>query len=176
MLSDPSLLMEVVDQTTANQERELRDIAVRMGCEIVKVYKDQGISGAKGRDTRPAFDALCRDATKRQFDLVMAWSVDRLGRASTTRGYRNTAGLEGVCRRCLPPRRLPRRQGDFARDTPGPIRAKCCSEFANALGMVPFAKPSRSFTATRPGDANTTRGRRLAMNSQTARPHTKEST
>src|SRR5262249_44582135 len=33
------------------------------------------------RDKRPAFDALCRDATKRQFDMVMAWSVDRLGRS-----------------------------------------------------------------------------------------------
>ena len=52
-----------------------------MGCEIVKVYKDHGISGAKGRDKRPGFDALCRDATKRQFDVVMAWSVDRLGRS-----------------------------------------------------------------------------------------------
>jgi DNA invertase Pin-like site-specific DNA recombinase len=70
-----------IDQTTANQERELREVAGRMGCEIVKVYKDHGISGAKGRDKRPAFDAMCRDATKRQFDVVMAWSVDRLGRS-----------------------------------------------------------------------------------------------
>src|SRR5262249_54248393 len=61
--------------------RELREIAGRVGCEIVKVYKDHGISGAKERDKRPAFDALCRDATKRQFDMVMAWSVDRLGRS-----------------------------------------------------------------------------------------------
>jgi DNA invertase Pin-like site-specific DNA recombinase len=75
------LRVSTVDQTTANQERELRDIAGRMGCDIVKVYKDHGISGAKGRDKRPAFDALCRDATKRQFDVVMAWSVDRLGRS-----------------------------------------------------------------------------------------------
>ena len=37
--------------------------------------------GAKGRDKRPAFDRLCRDAAKRQFDMVMAWSVDRLGRS-----------------------------------------------------------------------------------------------
>ena len=75
------LRVSTVDQTTANQERELREIAGRMGCEIVKVYKDHGISGAKSRDKRPAFDALCRDATKRQFDMVMAWSVDRLGRS-----------------------------------------------------------------------------------------------
>ncbi len=50
-----------------------------MGWEIVKVYKDHGISGAK-REKRPQFDALCRDATKRQFDVVI-WSVDRLGRS-----------------------------------------------------------------------------------------------
>jgi DNA invertase Pin-like site-specific DNA recombinase len=52
-----------------------------MGCKIVKVYKNHGISGAKGREKRPAFDALCRDANRRQFDVVMAWSVDRLGRS-----------------------------------------------------------------------------------------------
>jgi DNA invertase Pin-like site-specific DNA recombinase len=75
------LRVSTVDQTTANQERELREVAGRMGCNIVKVYKDHGISGAKGRDKRPGFDALCRDATKRQFDVVMAWSVDRLGRS-----------------------------------------------------------------------------------------------
>jgi DNA invertase Pin-like site-specific DNA recombinase len=48
---------------------------------VVKVYKDQGISGAKGRDKRPAFDALWKDACGRKFDIVMAWSVDRLGRS-----------------------------------------------------------------------------------------------
>jgi DNA invertase Pin-like site-specific DNA recombinase len=52
-----------------------------MGCEIIRVYKDHGISGAKGRDKRPAFNALIRDANQRKFDMVMAWSVDRLGRS-----------------------------------------------------------------------------------------------
>ena len=75
------LRVSTLDQTTANQERELRQVASRAGLEIVKVYKDHGISGAKGRDKRPQFDALLNDATKRQFDVVMAWSVDRLGRS-----------------------------------------------------------------------------------------------
>jgi DNA invertase Pin-like site-specific DNA recombinase len=65
------LRVSTIDQTTANQERELREIAERMGCELVKVYKDHGVSGAKGRDKRPAFDALCRAATRREFDIVM---------------------------------------------------------------------------------------------------------
>jgi DNA invertase Pin-like site-specific DNA recombinase len=46
------LRVSTIDQTTANQERELREIAARMGCEVVRVYKDRGISGAKGRDKR----------------------------------------------------------------------------------------------------------------------------
>ena len=75
------LRVSTVDQTTANQELELREVAERMGCKIFHVYKDHGISGAKGRDKRPGFDALCRDAAQRKFDLVMAWSVDRLGRS-----------------------------------------------------------------------------------------------
>jgi len=69
------------DQTTSNQEHELRRAAERAGWQVAKVYKDHGISGAKGRNGRPAFDTLCRDATKRQFDVVMAWNVDRLGRS-----------------------------------------------------------------------------------------------
>ena len=75
------LRVSTIEQTTANQERELRQAAERAGWEVTKVYRDHGISGAKSRDKRPAFDALCRDATKRQFDVVMAWSVDRLGRS-----------------------------------------------------------------------------------------------
>jgi DNA invertase Pin-like site-specific DNA recombinase len=52
-----------------------------MGHTIVETYSDKGISGSKGRDRRPAFDRLHRDAARRQFDIVMAWSVDRLGRS-----------------------------------------------------------------------------------------------
>jgi DNA invertase Pin-like site-specific DNA recombinase len=68
-------------QTTENQERELREIATRMGWSIAKVYRDEGVSGAKSRAERPAFNALWKDATRRRFDMVMAWSVDRLGRS-----------------------------------------------------------------------------------------------
>jgi DNA invertase Pin-like site-specific DNA recombinase len=68
-------------QTTENQERELRAVAERMGWRIVEVYRDEGVSGAKSRSDRPAFDALCKDAARRRFDMVMAWSVDRLGRS-----------------------------------------------------------------------------------------------
>ncbi|MBX3328474.1 MAG: recombinase family protein [Nitrospira sp.] len=68
-------------QTTENQLRELRLVAERNGWTIVHEFIDQGISGAKGRDQRPAFDALWKGATRREFDVVMTWAVDRLGRS-----------------------------------------------------------------------------------------------
>lgn len=68
-------------QTTEHQRRELEARAAAAGWDVVKVYEDAGISGAKGRDKRPQFDALLKDATRRKFDMVAAWSVDRLGRS-----------------------------------------------------------------------------------------------
>jgi DNA invertase Pin-like site-specific DNA recombinase len=69
------------DQTTENQRRELQEVAERAGWNVVEVYCDEGISGAKGRDKRPGFDALMKAVTRREVDLVAAWSVDRLGRS-----------------------------------------------------------------------------------------------
>jgi len=68
-------------QTTDNQEAALREVAARAGWQVTEVYVDQGISGAKGREARPAFDRMCKDAVRRKFDMVAAWSVDRLGRS-----------------------------------------------------------------------------------------------
>jgi DNA invertase Pin-like site-specific DNA recombinase len=68
-------------QTTANQRRELQKVAKAHGWAVVEVYEDAGVSGAKGRDGRPAFDRLCQDALRRRFDIIAAWSVDRLGRS-----------------------------------------------------------------------------------------------
>jgi len=68
-------------QTVDNQLRELRVVAERNGWQIVQEFIDQGISGAKGPEQRPAFDALWKGATRREFDVVMVWAVDRLGRS-----------------------------------------------------------------------------------------------
>jgi DNA invertase Pin-like site-specific DNA recombinase len=68
-------------QTTENQRRELEAVAERSGWQVVGFYEDAGISGAKGRDKRPGFDRLLKDATARKINMVAAWSVDRLGRS-----------------------------------------------------------------------------------------------
>jgi DNA invertase Pin-like site-specific DNA recombinase len=68
-------------QTTDNQRRELEAVAARSGWQVVGIYEDNGISGAKGRDRRPGLDRLLKDATARRINMVAAWSVDRLGRS-----------------------------------------------------------------------------------------------
>lgn len=68
-------------QTVDNQLQELRRIADRMGWEVAVEISDEGISGAKGRDQRPGFDRLLKGISRREFDLVAAWAVDRLGRS-----------------------------------------------------------------------------------------------
>ena len=69
------------EQTTENQVRELTEWADRAGHQVVAIYDDNGVSGAKGREYRKEFDRLLRGAVRREFDLVAAWSVDRLGRS-----------------------------------------------------------------------------------------------
>jgi DNA invertase Pin-like site-specific DNA recombinase len=69
------------NQTTENQRRELNGVARRSGWQIVGTYEDAGISGAKGREQRPGFDRLLKDATAPKVDMIAAWSVDRLGRS-----------------------------------------------------------------------------------------------
>lgn len=68
-------------QTVENQLRELRAVARRRRWTIADVYRDDAISGAKGRDKRPGLDRMVKDATRGQIDIVAAWSVDRLGRS-----------------------------------------------------------------------------------------------
>jgi DNA invertase Pin-like site-specific DNA recombinase len=69
------------NQTVENQLRQLNEVAVRLGWTVVAVHTDEGISGAKGRDQRPGFDALLKGVARREFDLIAAWSVCRLGRS-----------------------------------------------------------------------------------------------
>jgi len=68
-------------QTTENQVAELRGIADRMGWDIAAEFVDNGISGVKDRSQRPQFDALLKGVARREYDIIAAWSVDRLGRS-----------------------------------------------------------------------------------------------
>jgi DNA invertase Pin-like site-specific DNA recombinase len=75
------LRVSTAEQTTNNQRRELRQVAIRHGWNVVEVYEDAGLSGAKSREDRPGLDALMKAIARREIDMVAAWSVDRLGRS-----------------------------------------------------------------------------------------------
>lgn len=68
-------------QSTDNQRRVLLDVAERSGWDVIAIFEDAGISGAKGRDQRPGFDAMLKAVARSEIQMVAAWSVDRLGRS-----------------------------------------------------------------------------------------------
>ena len=69
------------NQTVENQLRDLLTVAERQGWEVVATFTDEGISGVKGRDRRPGYDSLLKGVARKDFEQIMAWSVDRLGRS-----------------------------------------------------------------------------------------------
>jgi DNA invertase Pin-like site-specific DNA recombinase len=75
------LRVSTSEQTTHNQQRELQAVADRHKWDVVGVFEDAGISGAKGREQRPGLDAMMKVVSLREVDMVAAWSVDRLGRS-----------------------------------------------------------------------------------------------
>ncbi len=70
------LRVSTSEQTTKNQRRELQAAAK---WNVVAVFEYSGVSGAKGCKERPGLDSLLRSVARREFDIVAAWSVDRLG-------------------------------------------------------------------------------------------------
>jgi DNA invertase Pin-like site-specific DNA recombinase len=68
-------------QTVENQRLELEAAAQRHGWRVAATFADEGISGAKGRDKRPGLDKLLKGVARKEFELIAAWSVDRLGRS-----------------------------------------------------------------------------------------------
>ncbi|KQP22897.1 recombinase family protein [Pseudorhodoferax sp. Leaf267] len=73
--------VSTTDQTCENQLRDLRAAADRQGWTVVQEFIEAPISGSKARDQRPQLDAMLKAVSARKVDMVMAWSVDRLGRS-----------------------------------------------------------------------------------------------
>jgi DNA invertase Pin-like site-specific DNA recombinase len=70
--------VSTLDQHAANQLPELHKYVADRGWEAHE-YVDRGVSGAK--DSRPALNRLLADARRRRFDVIVVWSLDRLGRS-----------------------------------------------------------------------------------------------
>ncbi len=75
------LRVSTLDQTTMNQELELKSYCEKESYEIYKIYKDEGISGIK--ETRPKLDLMLQDMRNKCFDAIIVWKFDRLGRSTS---------------------------------------------------------------------------------------------
>jgi DNA invertase Pin-like site-specific DNA recombinase len=71
--------VSTVDQDPGMQERELRAYIRRRGWQLYRVYSDKGVSGVS--EHRPALDELIRDCHQKNFQLLLVWKIDRLGRS-----------------------------------------------------------------------------------------------
>ena len=80
------LRVSTADQTTDNHLCDESLEAVRKAPQlvpVVRVFEDSGISGAKGRDDALVSTRCMKGVSRRDFDMVLAWWVDRLGRSLT---------------------------------------------------------------------------------------------
>ena len=68
-------------QELENQLAELSATCARNDWQVVSVFSDYGISGAKGRGKRKGLDDLLKAVVRREIDQVCVWSIDRLGRS-----------------------------------------------------------------------------------------------
>ena len=69
-------------QHTSNQLTELNELCERFNYEIVDVY-DETVSGTKNNEDRSEFNRLIKDVKRKRFDMVLCWSLDRLGRKTS---------------------------------------------------------------------------------------------
>jgi DNA invertase Pin-like site-specific DNA recombinase len=67
-------------QTVENQLIELREVCERNDWTVVEEYSEV-ISGTKGVDERSELERLLIDGSRRKFDKVVVWSVDRVARS-----------------------------------------------------------------------------------------------
>ncbi|MCH7792629.1 MAG: recombinase family protein [Planctomycetes bacterium] len=66
-------------QRLLQQFREVRRMVERRGWTIVRVYRDR--ASAKQGAHRPEWERLRKDASRRRFDAVAVWAIDRMGRS-----------------------------------------------------------------------------------------------
>jgi DNA invertase Pin-like site-specific DNA recombinase len=69
-------------QDAENQGDQLRDFVQRQRWTITHEFTDV-VSGSKSERNRPQFKRLLEAASRREFDLVLFWALDRFSREGT---------------------------------------------------------------------------------------------
>ena len=69
------------EQTIENQRIELERVAKAKGWKVIATFKDEGVSGAFGREVRAQYDSMLKQGVQAKFDVILAWDVSRLSRS-----------------------------------------------------------------------------------------------
>ena len=69
------------EQTIENQRIELERVAAAKGWKVIAIFKDEGVSGAFGREVRAQYDSMLKQGVQAKFDVILAWDVSRLSRS-----------------------------------------------------------------------------------------------
>ena len=72
--------VSTIQQTTENQLLELYEVCERNDWSVVEEYNET-VSGTKGVNDRKQLERMLKDASRKKFDKLVIWSVDRLGRS-----------------------------------------------------------------------------------------------
>ena len=78
-------------QETENQAIQLRDFAAKQGWEVVREYVD---CESGGKSERAQFQQMFQDASRRKFDLLLFWALDRLSREGALKTLQHLDRLE----------------------------------------------------------------------------------
>lgn len=66
------------DESIEQQVEKARKYASERGYKVIREYCDRAVSGRS--DERAEFQRMLKDSKKHEFDIVIAWKIDRLGR------------------------------------------------------------------------------------------------
>ena len=68
------------DQHVESQIYDLRDLAGKRGCTVIREFQDRGVSGSKSK--RAGLDAMLASARRREFDVLLVAAFDRIARST----------------------------------------------------------------------------------------------
>jgi DNA invertase Pin-like site-specific DNA recombinase len=80
-------------QETANQEHLLRELAHKLGWNVIGTYSDE-ISGSKSERQRPGFRSMMESASRREFDVLLFFALDRFSREGALPTLNHLARLD----------------------------------------------------------------------------------
>jgi|SRR5215472_13959636 len=100
-------------QDTDNQLLQLRDFAAKQGWEITAEYVDNAVTGKTAEHVE--LQRMFADASRRKFDMLLFWALDRLSREGVLETLQHLRQLERMAWAIAPTQSLTSTPAGFLR-------------------------------------------------------------